>query len=123
MGGKQKYMFQLGRRPDGMTVTEIATACEVDKALISRVIVELIEAGHVVYLEPETKNYRRKIVLTPRGRACLRRVTLLICSAIRDIKDEITVEELNTFFKVLMTLNNVFSSEAAEAASSEEKGE
>ena len=107
-----------------MTVTKIATACEVDKALISRVIVELIEAGHVVYLEPETKNYRRKIVLTPRGRACLRRVTLLICSSIRDIKDEITVEELNAFFKVMMTLNAVFAGESATAeVATEEKGE
>ena len=116
-------LFQLSRRSDGMTVTEIATACEVDKALISRVVVELIEAGHVVYLEPETKNYRRKIVLTPRGRACLRRVTLLICSSIRDIKDEITVEELNAFFKVMMALNAVFSGEIAAEDSNEEKGE
>lgn len=115
-------LFQLSRRADGMTVTEIAAACEVDKALISRVVVELIEAGHVVYLEPETKNYRRKMVLTPRGRACLRRVTLLICSSIRDIKDEITVEELNAFFKVMMALNAVFSGDAATDAE-EEKGE
>jgi len=115
-------LFQLSRRADGMTVTEIATACEVDKALISRVVVELIEAGHVVYLEPETKNYRRKMVLTPRGRACLRRVTLLICSSIRDIKDEITVEELNAFFKVMMALNAVFSGDAT-ADAEEEKGE
>lgn len=117
-------LFQLSRRAEGMTVTEIATACEVDKSLISRVIVDLIDAGHVTYLEPETKNYRRKLVLTPRGRACLRRVTLLICSSIRDIKADITVEELNAFFKVMMALNNFFSGEVSGVESADdEKGE
>ena len=117
-------LFQLSRRAEGMTVTEIATACEVDKSLISRVIVDLIDAGHATYLEPETKNYRRKLVLTPRGRACLRRVTLLICSSIRDIKADITVEELNAFFKVMMALNNFFSGEVSGVESADdEKGE
>ena len=112
-------LFQLSRRAEGMTVTEIAVACEVDKSLISRVVAELIEAGYVAYLDPETKKYRRQMALTPRGRACLRRVTLWICSAIRKIKDEITVEELNVFFKVLMTLNDFFARDEKEEGNEE----
>ena len=107
-------LFQLGRHPEGITVTEIAAACEVDKSLISRVVVELIEAGHVAYLDPDVK-YRKKMVLTPRGRACLRRVTLWICSSIREIKDEISMEELNSFFKVMVLLNDYFGGDTADA--------
>ena len=103
-------LFHLGRHPQGMTVTELAAACEVDKALTSRVVAELLEGGYAAYKDPEQKNYRNKVVLTRRGKGCLRRVTLWVCDAIRDLKDEITRDELNTFFRVMMVLNNYLGS-------------
>ena len=88
-----------------MTASELATACEVDKALISRVVAELLELGHIVHKNPERTKYRSKLILTPSGRACLRQVTLWVCEAIRELKNEITSDELNAFFKVMGILN------------------
>lgn len=113
-------LFHLGRSNEGMTVTELAAACEVDKALISRVTDELIEGGNVTYKDPDKKNYRSKLVLTHKGRACLRRVTLWICDSIRELKDEISREELNAFFHVIEVLNKYFIAESAEDSASEE---
>lgn len=104
-------LFQLGRHPEGMTATELAAACGVDKALISRVTTELLEAGHVTYKDPEKSRYRAKLVLTDSGRACLRKVSFWICQSIHELKDEITGEELNAFFKVMMIVNRYLSEE------------
>lgn len=98
-------LFQLGQKEEGMTASELATTCEVDKALISRVVAELLELGHIVYKNPERTKYRSKLILTPSGRACLRQVTLWVCEAIRELKNEITSDELNAFFKVMGILN------------------
>lgn len=115
-------LFALGRSADeGMTVTELAAACAVDKALISRVTDELLEGGFIAYKDPEKKNYRNKMVLTRKGKGCLRRVTLWICDGIRVLKDEITADELNTFFKVMMILNNYLGGEEAASNDTEEK--
>ena len=104
-------LFQLGRHPEGMTATELAAACEVDKALISRVTAELLEAGHVAHKDPEKSRYRSKLILTASGRACLRQVSRWICQSIRELKDEITDEELASFFKVMMILNRYLGGE------------
>jgi len=106
-------LFHLGHHTDGMTGAELTAACAVDKALISRVTAELFEMGHIVYKDPEKTKYRAKLVLTPSGRACLRQVTLWVCDAIRDLKNEITIEELNAFFKVIGILNGFLEGDPA----------
>lgn len=98
-------LFQLGKSQDGMTAAELSQACEVDKALISRVLSELLELGHVAHKNPEKTKYRSKLILTESGRACLRQVTRWVTEAIRDLKNEITSDELNAFFKVMAILN------------------
>ncbi len=98
-------LFKLGHSAEGLTAAELSSACEVDKALISRVVSELHEGGYIATKDPEKGRYRRKLVLTPKGRTVLRTVTHLICSSIKDLKDEITVEELDTFYKVMLILN------------------
>lgn len=98
-------LFHLGNSEEGMTASELSVACAVDKALISRVTAELFEMGHITFKDPAKTKYRAKLVLTPSGRACLRQVTVWVCDAIRDLKSEITSEELNAFFKVIGILN------------------
>ena len=103
-------LFQLGKSPDGMTAAELSQACEVDKALISRVVAELLELGHIAHKNPERTKYRSKLILTESGRACLRQVTRWVAQAIRDLKNEITGDELNAFFKVMKILNGFLDS-------------
>ncbi len=105
-------LFHLGKNADGMTAAELSTSCAVDKALISRVTAELFEMGHIAYKNPDKTKYRAKLILTPSGRACLRQVTFWVCDAIRDLKNEITIEELNAFFKVIGILNGFLAGDS-----------
>ncbi|MBQ7364750.1 MAG: winged helix-turn-helix transcriptional regulator [Clostridia bacterium] len=107
-------LFQLGKHPEGMTASELSQACEVDKALISRVVAELLELSHIAHKNPQKTKYRSKLVLTDSGKACLRQVTHWVCDAIRDLKSEITSEELNAFFKVITILNRFLDEGAVE---------
>ena len=102
-------LFHLGKSREGLTATQLATMCHVDKALISRTVSELSESGDVVRDMSGKGKYRSRIQLTLKGRQCLRKVTLEICNSIRQMKDEITSEELETFYKVLVTLDRYLS--------------
>ena len=53
-------------RGEGMTRTELARTCAVDKAQISRLIAELSDMGYVLEAS-KGKGYRKKIVLTETG--------------------------------------------------------
>ncbi len=57
----------LQMKPEGMTRTQLATACSVDKAQISRIVSELVERGYVSEAS-KGAGYRKKIILTDRGR-------------------------------------------------------
>lgn len=113
-------LFQLGQSPDGMTSAELSAACEVDKALISRVVADLFELGHIAHKDPERTKYRSKLVLTESGRACLRQVTLWVCDAIRELKNEITIEELNAFYKVIGILNRFLEGDLPQSTNGKE---
>ena len=114
-------LFHLGNSENGLTAAELSLACAVDKALISRVTADLFELGHIAYKDPEKTKYRAKLVLTTSGRACLRQVTLWVCDAIRDLKNEITIEELNAFYKVIGILNDFLENGAIEESDSRER--
>lgn len=70
--------LSLNMAKDGLTRNELAAACAVDKAQISRIVTELVEMGYVLEAS-KGKGYRKKIVLTERG-----------AEAARDMDEKIT---------------------------------
>lgn len=67
-GNHTMCLYNLGRRPDGLTAAELAVLCEEDKAAISRTLSELGERGYVYDNTPASaKKYRAKVFLTPKG--------------------------------------------------------
>lgn len=102
-------LFYLGHAPNGMTAASLAEACGVDKGLISRVIADLLSKDQIRRSTPENVRYRARYVLTADGQACLRQVTRFITHTMRELKDEITDEELATFFKVMLLMNRHLS--------------
>ena len=50
----------------GLTRTQISEACELDKAQVSRIVVELAQKGFIVE-GPGSSNYKRRVVLTAEG--------------------------------------------------------
>ena len=58
---------RLYEKRDGITKTELARLCLVDKAQISRIICDLTEKGYVCEKNEKRANYRSKLILTEDG--------------------------------------------------------
>ncbi len=70
------WIYELLHHPEGLTATEIATACSIDRSLVSREITLLKKAGYVVSTTDENKRgYNARITLTDEGVALAHRIT------------------------------------------------
>ena len=60
--------FRICETEGGLTSTELAEACGVDKAFISRITAELTSSGYIMK-DPSSKGivYKRKFILTDKG--------------------------------------------------------
>ncbi len=99
------FMVQLNQADDGLTGTELAANCSVDKAFISRVTGELSELGYVEYRNKVGTRYKNKLILTEKGRAVMAEVSEMIDSTISAVSSELTAEQFDTFYEVLGTVN------------------
>lgn len=70
------WIYELLLHPEGMTATEIAAACFIDRSLVSREITLLKKAGYVTCASEENKRgYNARITLTDEGVALAHRIT------------------------------------------------
>ena len=91
---------QLYAVPDGMTRTQLAHRCGVDRAQITRVIGELIEKGLVE--EPSSgANYRKKCVLSDKGRALTADINDLVTRINTFVSGSIPKDRLEIFYETL----------------------
>lgn len=100
-------VLALRNFPDGLTVTELAKECFVDKALSSRMIREL-SAGEFVSAVPESgnKNYNKRYVLTAKSRKMLTELNCIITEFVSEAGQNISTEDLLTFYRVLAELDS-----------------
>ena len=98
-------LCQLYRAPQGMTVTELAEQCHVDKSLISRVVTEIKKAGLLVNDEEEKGNYRRRLVLNEEGKKTAELFLRWVEEAVILTNGNATSEELAVFYKVLTSID------------------
>jgi DNA-binding MarR family transcriptional regulator len=84
----------------GMTRTELAHACQVDRAQITRVIGELL-AKELVVEKGEGSIYRKKCILTPAGREITSEINALVAKIQFFVSGNIPQEELASFYKTL----------------------
>lgn len=93
----------LQEHTEGVTKSELAKLCCVDKAQISRVIGDLLEKEYVSVSTPE-RNYRQKYKLTDKGTQVateIRQITLEINRFVsKDIPDEKIVIFYNTLEEI-----------------------
>jgi DNA-binding MarR family transcriptional regulator len=92
---RQLYTF-----PDGMTRTQLARHCGVDRAQITRVIGELLAKG-IVFEVGGSSNYRKKCVLTEQGFATASEIDALIKKINSFVSGEIPSERLQIFYETL----------------------
>lgn len=98
-------LCQLYRSSEGMTVTELAEQCHVDKSLISRVVTEIRKAGLLVDADEEQGNYRRRLMLNDEGKKTAELFLRWGEEAVIMINGKATNEELAVFYKVLKSID------------------
>lgn len=99
------FLFRLNQAEEGMTGSELAVSCSVDKAFISRVTNELCSAGYVEYKNKGGSRYKNKLVLTQAGKKVMEHINSMIDEAISSATEGITETQLNIFYSVLGTID------------------
>lgn len=93
-------LLQLYTAPEGMTRTQLAHTCGVDRAQITRVIGELIAKELVLELGSGS-NYRKKCVLTEKGREVTVGINALVHKINTFVSGNIPKERLEIFYETL----------------------
>ena len=102
------WVWELLKKPDGLTAAELAMRSMVNRSLVSREIEELREGGYVVLELDGGNKYNGKLRLTDKGRELAQTIGGEVVR-IQDAVDEgISEEELDAFYLTLEKLNNNF---------------
>lgn len=101
-------MVQIFCHEDGLTSTEIARTCAIDKAFVSRITADLVDRKFVMFNEKynDGRKYRQKFVLTEEGMKVMHEISDAVDKVIAKIYDQVSEEELKNFYKILEVLNN-----------------
>ena len=101
-------MVQIFSHEDGLTPTELARTCAIDKAFVSRITADLVDRKFVMFNEKynDGRKYRQKFVLTEEGMKVMAQIDEVVGKVIAKIYDQVSEEELKNFYKILEVLNN-----------------
>ncbi len=95
---------QLYENPLGLTKSEIADNCDIDKAQITRIVKELMEKQYVC-ADTTKKAYNRKFFLTEQGRNITDEINDIVDSIVRYVNMEIPKEDIEQFYSVFEQIN------------------
>ena len=109
-------MVQIFSHEDGLSPTELARTCAIDKAFVSRITADLLDRNFIMFNEKynDGRKYRLKYVLTEDGMKVMEQINEVVNKLISEVHGKVTSEELLCFYKVLETINdsiNVLSDE------------
>ena len=107
-------LYLLGREENGLTPVELAESGSVDKALISRILTELTEKGFVTNHPADGKRYKARLTLTPTGKETSRHIAAMIGDIQKQVSGNIPEEDMETFYRVLFTLQDNFRAVASQ---------
>lgn len=98
-------LLALCEREEGLTATELAAVCGVDRAQISRVAAELTALGLICDAAPgPRRRYRGALTLTEEGRAAAAGMVDIVDEKLQSVSGDIPPEELAAFYRVLRTI-------------------
>ena len=89
-------------------MTELSRECFIDKALYSSMIRELASADFIVAADTEAafKNYNKRYVLTAKSRRMLAELNSIITEFVSEAGQNIELDDLQTFYRVLGELDS-----------------
>ena len=100
-------IYFLQDRSEGVTKTELARLCSVDKAQISRVISDLLQKDYVSVADPQLKlNYRQKYVLTENGKNIAAEMRRIILDINDFVSGAIPQEQIDNFYDTFQTISD-----------------
>lgn len=106
-------LYELDRHTDGMTAAELAAACDVDKAAISRSIKTLKDKGYVTDSTAFGDSpYRARIGLTETGRDVAERLNNKIISVTQIVEEEFDIPELDHLYSMLRRISDILKAAA-----------
>lgn len=91
----------LESKNSGLTATELARTCEIDKAQVSRCMAELTEKGFVYRDDMEGRRYKQKYRLTPEGQTVAEDIDAAAQQVQDTIKKGISAADLDVFYRTL----------------------
>ena len=94
-------LIMTARHPDGLTVTELANECGVDKAVVSRAAHILQSQGYMVSSNTVLCNYRKKIKLTEKGFSTVSEISQLAAQAVNEVSHDIPQGDIDIFYRTL----------------------
>ena len=98
------WLLQLRNEPEGLTASELAMKCLVDKSLISRELVPMEQNGLIrCDIKLEDSKFVRKIYLTEKGRELAGKYSDFAGRIQEEIRKAHSEEDITTFYKVLKT--------------------
>ncbi len=101
-------IYQIGNHPEGLTPADLAESSSVDKALISRVISDLLERGFVRTVRPEGRKYKARLCLTESGTEIADYIAATVDDIQHQVSGDIPKADLEVFYRTLSTLQDNF---------------
>ena len=91
---------QLYDSPGGLTRTELANRLSIDRAQVTRIIVELLSEGLAVEVKGKS-SYRKKCMLTEKGMAVAAEINSIVTDINQFVSGNIPKERLSVFYDTL----------------------
>ena len=98
-------ILQLVKSKNGLSSAELAEACRVDKAFVSRITSELMNKDYIVRSGAFGK-YKTKFVLTEKGTEIFGIIQDLLCEFIGEISKDTATKKLEIFYEVLSSIDD-----------------
>lgn len=92
----------------GLTATELALACELDKAQVSRSMAELTAKGFITRESGDKRRYKQRYVLTPAGKHAALDIRHTIADIEESVSRNILPASLDHFYHTLYKLCDNF---------------
>ena len=93
-------------KEEALTATELCDICGEDKANISRAVKYLKANGFLVYNSKTEKRYKRKLVLTPKGRVSAERISEKIDGILRIASEGMSDDDRKIMYQSLNLIND-----------------
>ena len=114
----------LSHHEEGLSAAALARECKLDRAVVSRALPALLDAGVIAYADPsqqQKRNYRSALTLTPLGTEAVKKMQDFTVDTVKRTSDDISSEELATFYRVFRKLEKRLAEHASALEESTEE--